>query len=435
MNLASPSFKARRFAIGLAACLIGIPAIAFDGPEPCPPLDATHRYLTVPLVYARPELGSFRLYYETNTDFNPAKRTVFFLHDGQQQPTAVGAPDELKKKYGLDLNIVRMEHRGLPCSRIGRIYARDGIDWELAYQVFSSVNVVEDIDRIRIDLVGQDRKIYLWGRSGGGFLAAQYLATHASSVDRAAILVSSDNSQTCFLAQREQFFGMLRAEGLMEAYLDILAKPPVPDIEFLWILQRLGYDHFPSEKKQADFIRSLRADDLSLYRAYLDRYKNVDEFMAMIQKETPFSTVRIHELFFHGLEMRSPKDPTYGLLEPNARPLKGLMESGRLRPGIIDVRSALAKIETEVLLVPARWDNITPPTEMAAMNKNMRHSRLVVLDDLHNTIKSDAFLSRLLKAFYENGALSAAVDRVLASDPADVWTGPLTHSEENAHAR
>jgi pimeloyl-ACP methyl ester carboxylesterase len=388
----------------------------------CPKSDATHRYIMVPLVYAKPELGTFRLYYETNTDFDPVKRTLFVLNDGQQQKSAVGAPDELKKKYGMDLNIVRMEHRGLPCSRVDYVFTKDGVDWKKAWEVFRWENVVGDIDRIRTELLGENGKIYIMGGSGAGLLACQYLAGHSRYVDRAAVLVSTDNTQSSILAQRENFFRMLEKEGAMDAYLEILKKPPVPEIEFLWILQRLGYDYLPSEKKQVEFIRSLQAGDLSLYKAYIDKYKNVEEFMELIQRETPFSTVRIYELFFHALDLVSPKDPTYGVFEPNARPLRNLAVKDMIPPPeIINVRPALAKIATEVLLIAARWDNVLPYTEMVAMNKNMSHSRLVILDDLHKMMKTDAFVARLLKAFFENGAFSPEVDRTIAGGKCLIW--------------
>jgi pimeloyl-ACP methyl ester carboxylesterase len=389
--------------------------------NPCPKVDVTHRYISVPLMYAHPELGNFQLYYETNSDFNPLKKTLFVLHDGQQHVSAAGTPDEYKKKYQLDMNVVCMEHRGMPCSRVQYVFTENGVDWRKAYDVFRSENVVEDIDRIRVDLLGGNGKIFLWGRSGGGILACQYLAGHSQYVDRASILVSSDNTQSTVLGQRANFFLMLEREGMMQAYLEILKSPPVPEIEFLWILQRLGYDFLPSEKKQIQFIRSLREGDMSLYRAYVKKYNNVEEFMGRIQRQTPFSTIRIYELFFHALDLVSPKDPTYGLFEPNARPLRGLVEKGDILPKITNVRKALAAIGTEVLLVAARWDNIFPYEEMVNMNKNILHSRLVILDDLHMTIKTDAFLSQLIKAFFKNGAFSPEFDRLLVSNETSLW--------------
>ncbi len=393
--------------------------IIVEEQNPCPKADVTHRYIKVPLVYSRPELGTFQLYYETNGDFDPAKRTLFILNDGQQQKPAVGAPDELKKEYQLDMNIVRMEHRGMPCSKVDYVFSKKGVDWPKAYDVFRSENVIEDIDRIRMDLLGENGTVFLMGGSGAGTLACQYLAKYSIHVDRAFIYCTSDDPESANLRQHEKFLRLLENDGMAQAYQDILKKRTVPPVEFLWIVQRLGYDYRPEEKMQIKFIQSLQAGDRSLYEKYAKDYQDVEKFAEMINKTTPFSTVRIYEM---GIvcSNSSPTDPTCGL-EPLIRPLKELEKAGAIHPKVINVRKSLSTIKTEVLLVAARWDNILPYEEMVDMNKNMPHSRLAIMDDLHSGKKIKACFPTLFRALFENGVFSQEVDRVLASGDCPVW--------------
>ncbi|HAM36205.1 MAG TPA: hypothetical protein DEB40_02250 [Elusimicrobia bacterium] len=56
----------------------------------CPEPDAHHRYVDAPISYAHPEQGTFRLYYEVNSDFDKAKPVVLVPTDAQRDSSQVG---------------------------------------------------------------------------------------------------------------------------------------------------------------------------------------------------------------------------------------------------------------------------------------------------------------------------------------------------------
>ena len=126
---------------------------------------------------------------------------------------AQGAADEFKKKYNLDLNCVQLEHRGMPCSKVQYVFTGSGVDWKRAYDVFSAHIVIDDIDRVRIDLLGRDGKIFLFGQSGGAILVCQYLADFSQHVDRAFVERGSDNLETVINRDRQVFLRIAGKRG------------------------------------------------------------------------------------------------------------------------------------------------------------------------------------------------------------------------------
>lgn len=120
-----------------------------------PDEDYYHRFIDVPISYNHPNKGTFKLYYELCSDFDKNKPTVLIPTDGQRSLSQVGWADKYKKMFNLNYNTVTYEYRGMYCSKIKEVSDKF-INWKDTYEILNSDNVVEDIERIRQDLLEEE---------------------------------------------------------------------------------------------------------------------------------------------------------------------------------------------------------------------------------------------------------------------------------------
>ncbi len=153
--------------------------------------DFYHRNIELPIDYSNPKEGTFIQFYEITSNFDFNKPTIFFFQDAQQEYGVPGGVDDLAKSYQFfdNFNVLRYQHRGREYSHIELKNDDGNVNWEMAYRVLSSNQVIEDIEQIRKDLFKEapDTKILIYGRSGGGYLVQQYLAKYSRYVHRAFI--------------------------------------------------------------------------------------------------------------------------------------------------------------------------------------------------------------------------------------------------------
>ncbi len=393
---------------------------------PLPKADATHRFVTVPYDFEHPGWGTLRLYYETNTDFDPAKPTLMHILDGQSPQFAAGAPDRMKKDYGLNLNIVQIEHRGMPASPAPLVSAGGRTDWVKACAVFRSANVVRDIDAVRRDLLGPEGRIRILGQSGGAILACQYLAEFGRSVDRAIIERGTCNLTTTIARNKAFFFDELKGQGVWDAYLRILDRKPVPTFQFLWLLSKLGYDYAPADGMQARLIRELDEGNLASYEALGRKYGLVDSQTEAIITFAPFAVVRLFEVFFPVVDAH-PVESSYGLMKPLFAPLSDLIAQGVVRPKIINLEKEMTGIQAETMILASRWDHVVAYEDSLELGRIIPHSRVIVFDDTHLMLQNRTCRYHLVKAFLEGGLAAAEIDRVLGSGDCHIWEAGRQH--------
>jgi hypothetical protein len=164
----------------LASCPVRCHAQASYSIEPKPGDGHTIR---VPFQYEHPELGTFDLYYELGKSFDPAKRTVFVVGDGQQYYVRKGLIEPLQEEiFGDRFNVVGLIGRGANEVAVQHVKHGESIDWLELYGVFKSSEWVEDIESVRKDLLGASGKVCFYGRSGGATLVHQFLAKHPDHV-------------------------------------------------------------------------------------------------------------------------------------------------------------------------------------------------------------------------------------------------------------
>jgi pimeloyl-ACP methyl ester carboxylesterase len=341
-----------------------------------PKADFHHRYLEVPLTYRNPSKGTFKLYYELCSDFDESKPTILIPTDGQRTFSQVGWADKYKKMFNLDFNTVIYEYRGMYCSRIPELEGKN-INWPLAYELLNSDNVVEDIERIRRDLLG-DKKINILGGSGTAMIGLKYIAKYPEKVNRAFLMSFFKDARGSSEAGVAFFQRFLKENDLEKRYEQALKSPGVDKKQFLFLIQRLLY-YDENEVKQ--MIIEASRHDLSRYRKYTKLLGTVDFFVRSVQKYKPWTVVFMYETNIP-TALDDKFDVNYPFLEI-ARPLLKIYgETPAYQGHLFDIQN-LKNVNTEILLVGGTLDQVAPISELVRIYQELPQAKLAVFEAYH----------------------------------------------------
>ena len=374
-----------------------------------PEADERHRYLEVPLSYDQPDLGTFKLYYELSSDFDPRKRTVLIPADPQQTSSWVGAADRNKGFFGVDLNVVVFQYRGAFASPVSGLEGAQGYDWRKAYTILNARAAVEDMERIRIDLLGEDGRLFLAGGSGLATMGLLYLQKYHSHVDRALLMSFYVDAEVGSRATDAFFQGFLEETGLRETFHSVLAIEGVEQAQLYHLLQRLLYS---SQERARELLERTAAGDLTVYREETATHGRVDYFVRSVHRYWPQVAVFMYETNVPAKRgVPDINSPFLDMGEPIAR----LVREGELNGGFMKA-GGLDRISTEVLLVAGTKDQVTPVEVTAQIHRSLPNSRLAVFDAYHCLATENDRRGRLINTFFAAGSRSQELDELLRSD-------------------
>jgi pimeloyl-ACP methyl ester carboxylesterase len=341
----------------------------------CPEPDFYHRYIKVPISYDHPEWGEFELYYELCGDFQEGKPTLMVPTDGQRTFPQVGWADRYKKIFNTSLNVVTYEYRGMYCSDIFG-FQKKKKDWVRIYESLNSDNVIEDIENIRKDLLG-DKKINILGGSGTAMMGLKYLSKYHQNVDRAYLMSFFKDAQGSSESGIKFFNEFLEKNNLEKAYSEIVQKQEVKIEQLLFLIQRLLYY---DQDKAVQLIEKVSQNDLTLVDQLTDQLGTVDYFIRSAQKYKPWTVVFMYETNIKTSEKGTP-DINYPFYK-EAEPLNELAEQGLIPKKKFDIQN-LENISTEVLLLAGTQDQVAPVEETIRIHKQLPHSKLAVFKAYH----------------------------------------------------
>jgi len=310
------------------------------------------------------------------SDFDENKPTILIPIDGQRTFSQVGWADKYKKMFGLEFNTVIYEYRGMYCSRIPELDSRN-IDWPRAYELLNSDNVVEDIERIRRDLLG-DKKINILGGSGTAMIGLKYIARYPENVDRAFLMSFFKDARGSSEAGVAYFQRFLKKNNLEKVYDQAWQQPDVERAQLLFLIQRLLYY---DENEVKELIRETSQGDFIRYKKYTRLLGTVDFFVRSIQKYKPWTVVFMYETNMPtGVEEKY--DVNYPFLEI-ARPLLNIYaETPTYQEHLFDIKN-LEKVTSEILLVGGTLDQVAPVSELVRIHRVLPHSRLALFEAYH----------------------------------------------------
>lgn len=400
--------------------------LSLDAFYPEMPPDDFHHYLELPIDHEDPSLGSFKGFYILNPDFKKGGPVAFFLFDGQQ-PAVKPWLERRDFEEDMDLflgglSYVLIGGRGMDPAYFPEVYDGSGrLDIPRAMRLYGSRQYVEDIELVRRDMAAKgllppDGKILLFGRSGSGILAQEYLGKHGRHVRRAALM--STGAPDLSAAKGWPFsrdFSDFNPEAA--ALFEEAVRGGGVDRRYLaWMLFRLGYDGEAGRARQSELLGQLVKGDLSQYRKNLLKLPLNRAFMAAsfgLLTESDLPKVRMFETLRHDLMRYEPRSgrggnfvfETYG----------GLLEDfvSAARAGAISAAPLTvdrASYEGEVLVLAGTWDTVFTVDIMREIARSYRHGRLVVVDSGHRMEGRRDFCRELLRAFYSEGLGAKAVE-------------------------
>ena len=341
----------------------------------CPEPDFYHRYIEVPISYDYPEWGEFELYYELCSDYREGKPTLMVPTDGQRTFSQVGWADRYKKIFHTSLNVVTYEYRGMYCSDIPGFQNKEK-DWVRIYESLNSNNVIEDMENIRKDLLG-DKKINILGGSGTAMIGLKYLSKYHQNIDRAYLMSFFKDAQGSSESGVKFFNEFLEKNNLKKAYAEITQKKEVKIEQLLFLIQRLLYY---DQDKAVQLIEKVSQDDLAMVDQLTDQLGTVDYFIRSAQKYKPWTVVFMYETNIKMSEKGKP-DINYPFYR-EAEPLNELAEKGVIPKKKFNIQN-LENISTEVLLLAGTQDQVAPVEEILRIHRQLPHSKLAVFKAYH----------------------------------------------------
>ena len=383
----------------------------------------------VPFVYEHPEKGSFDLSYELGRAFDPAKRTVFVIADGQQFYVRTGLIAPLQDKlFGDSFNVVGIIGRGVNEQVAREVKHGSSVDWLTAYQILNSDEWIEDIESVRKDLLGPMGAVALYGRSGGALLVHQYLCKHPEHVVAAYTQASVNRFLDAeFGLSSDTFWNEIGQSDttLQPLLLEAVARHPADRSKIMLLLQRQNF-FVPAAQitvERAKLIHALHDwDETSI--AKLSKDYQVDPTLDFLKAGNPMINIRIFELFAPvlasarvGAEQRIDPDMEVGKLF--AEPLLQLLAQKKISAPAIDFRAAHS-VTADVYIVAGRYDHTADYRSQIALASEYPKHHLLLLNDDHDFLELEK--TRLTPSLVQSaladgihGPEKAGIERQLGS--------------------
>ena len=373
-----------------------------------PSADDLHRFIKVPLCYDYPEMGEFTLYCELNSDFDDSKPIVLIPADPQQTGSWVGAADRNKKIFGIDYNVAVFQYRGSFCSAISGLESKQGFDWQKVYKVFTWSTGVEDIERVRRELVGRDGKIYLAGGSGLATMAMLYLEKYHQFVERAFLMSFYVDAHVGSDGPDDFFRSFLKEKRLEETFEKALANKDIREKQLFHLLQRLLYS---SQERARALIEEVALGKRTIYDEESKAQGDVDYFIGYVQRYWPQLVVFMYETNV------PPKVPRKDINEPfllMGDPIAKLVKEGKITGRYMDTEP-LGQVSTDVLFVAGQKDQVTPINVTEDIQKQVPKSRLAIMKGYHCLTDEPKLRSKMMNTFFAHGSHSKEMETLLHS--------------------
>lgn len=153
------------------------------------PEDEFHHYINLPIDHKDLSKGYFKGFYLFSPNFYKNKNITFLLTDGQMELVGLKTDFDFFEDVLKGGSYVLIGVRGHSPTLFPEVFKNGQIDYEAALNLYGSDQQIEDIENVRLDLVKKgiltvDDKINVFGASGAGVLAQQYVSKYGANVNR-----------------------------------------------------------------------------------------------------------------------------------------------------------------------------------------------------------------------------------------------------------
>lgn len=154
------------------------------------PEDSFHHYLNLPIDHNQINGDKFRAFYLLSPGFYAGKNQItFVLTDGQMELVGTRTDFSFFENILGGSAYVLIGARGHSPTFFPEVYVNGAVDIKQAMYLYNSDQQVDDIEQIRVDLqrkglLAAESKINVFGASGAGILAQQYVSKYGQNVQR-----------------------------------------------------------------------------------------------------------------------------------------------------------------------------------------------------------------------------------------------------------
>jgi len=404
--------------------------LALDAYYPEMPPDANHRYLNLPMDYTDESSGRFRAFYVLSTNFNPKDPVVFFLTDGQMELVGPEMDFSFFDEQLPGVSYVLIGHRGHCPTLFPEVYPDGKLDLRRAMNLYGSWQRIEDIERVRKDMVSakllpSDGRIMIFGASGAGLLAQQYLQRYGEHVTRTLLATTGAPD----LARQH---GWTYARNLAE--IDSQAAASLSEIAKLENGRRanLAYMVFQLARQGQSGLATLRKivhEELThnfLPYTLHDLHMSLRWALTRTLLSLPAADavkVRMYELLGRDLQSMSSYGYDLPLYVWSAEVLKNFLQEPVSLPNLQLDRS---RYQGEVLVIAGKDDVVFSPAIGNAIASAYSRSRLLLVRGGHQLELDPEYQRAVRRAFFLHGLHAGETVLLLDTPP----SGPARRDGE-----
>jgi pimeloyl-ACP methyl ester carboxylesterase len=394
--------------------------LALDASYPEMPPDAHHRYLNLPLDYDDDRSPLFRGFYILSPNFKARRPVVFFLTDGQMELVTPNSETAFFDAQLQGLSYVLIGHRGHAPTLFPETYIDGKVDLRAAMRLYGSAARVEDIERVRRDMLREnllpdDGRIMIFAASGAGVLAQQYLQKYGDHVSR--VLLASTGAPDLARARGWDYARSFADydPGLASALREVGQKNKVSFKRLSYLLFQLGREGGNSRGSQLSVLNGLRGHNRLPY-LWQWLHPSCNWELARKMLETPAAEavkVRMFELL--AADLRRPRDFT----DADAPLMYGWaadLLADYLRSDVPTPEWNLdrAAFHGEVLVISGADDNVFSPRIGEAIAAAYS-GEFIEVPGGHRLERDGDFHTSLRSAFFEHGLHAAQTKALLAA--------------------
>ncbi len=373
------------------------------------PADSFHHYINLPIDYKDLSKGKFRGFYLFSPGFYKSKNITFLLTDGQMELVSTNTDFNFFEAVLRGNSYVLIGVRGHSPSFFPEVYKNGKVDYSMAINLFNSDQQVEDIEQIRLDLIAKgilptDSNINIFGASGAGVLAQQYISKYGAHVNR-VILESTGAPDLARKLNVNYSPDFKDFNPTAAALLDSVLKNRPSDKQTICnILYQKGRSEKSPKDEQLKFIKQLQNGG-SLWKYKFKPITNISILDYMIKPPKEISArVRWFELVGNDLMRYESQKEINLLYELSSKAVSDLITFHKTNnipaKEFIINRSSFSG---EVLILKGTEDVVFSDEINRAIQHNYPNARLMLFKDGHRMQNDKEQYIKIRKSFLLEG--------------------------------
>lgn len=396
--------------------------LALNETYPEMPEDEFHHYIDLPLDHNDQSRGYFRGFYLFSPNFYKSKNITLLLTDGQMELVGLKTDFDFFEDVLKGNSYVLIGVRGHSPTLFSELFKDGEVNYDDALNLYGSDQQIEDIENVRLDLIKKgylepQDKINVFGASGAGILAQQYISKYGSRVNR--VILESTGAPDLAKKANANFSPDLKDFNPQAATIldELLSNNSVDKKTVSNILYQLGRMENSPRDAQLRFLEDLRnGGHLWSYR--LKPVMNLSLLNYIIKTPNELEArVRWFELVGSDLMKYNSEQETNLLYEISETAVSDLLEyhknNNRSPKDWLIERSAFSG---EVLILKGTQDVVFSDAINIDIQRSYPNSKLLFFNDGHRMQRDKNHYQQIRTSFLEKGFDSAEFMSVIKTD-------------------